>query len=196
MKRIGLIQVAILLMAFPLFSQTVSIPDTAFLYALIEEGVDTNGDGLVSYAESEPDSPSSTLGLSFGASTNLFAFPINLSLDHLFYKGQNQLGYTAGILMVIGGDGYVKGGGQFSFLKLSKRRNGFLEWKLGIAYYPIDIVGNSSYSFFVSWDVMPILSVGYRFQTPDGNSFFRITFGTGGIGFGCGILITEWRRWI
>jgi len=43
----------ILLMAFPLFSQTVSIPDTAFLYALIEKGVDSNGDSLISYAEAE-----------------------------------------------------------------------------------------------------------------------------------------------
>ena len=31
----------------------VSIPDTAFLYALIDEGVDTNGDSLISYEEAE-----------------------------------------------------------------------------------------------------------------------------------------------
>ncbi len=31
----------------------VTIPDTAFLYALIHEGVDTNGDSLISYAEAE-----------------------------------------------------------------------------------------------------------------------------------------------
>jgi len=31
----------------------VYIPDTAFLHALIEEGVDTNGDSLISYAEAE-----------------------------------------------------------------------------------------------------------------------------------------------
>ena len=53
MKRIGLILIAVLLLAFPLFSQNVSIPDTAFLYALIEEGVDTNGDGEISYSEAE-----------------------------------------------------------------------------------------------------------------------------------------------
>ena len=44
MKRIGLILIAILLVASPVFSQNVNIPDTAFVYALIEEGVDTNGD--------------------------------------------------------------------------------------------------------------------------------------------------------
>jgi Leucine-rich repeat (LRR) protein len=31
----------------------VFIPDTAFLYALIDEGVDTNGDSLISYSEAE-----------------------------------------------------------------------------------------------------------------------------------------------
>ena len=34
-------------------AQNVEIPDTAFLYALIDEGVDTNGDSLISYAEAE-----------------------------------------------------------------------------------------------------------------------------------------------
>jgi len=31
----------------------VNIPDTAFLYALIDEGVDSNGDSLISYGEAE-----------------------------------------------------------------------------------------------------------------------------------------------
>lgn len=34
-------------------AQNVSIPDTAFLYALIEEGVDVNGDSLISISEAE-----------------------------------------------------------------------------------------------------------------------------------------------
>ncbi|RLD25961.1 MAG: hypothetical protein DRI70_06310 [Bacteroidetes bacterium] len=36
-----------------MFSQTVSIPDAYFLNALIEEGIDTNGDSLISTAEAE-----------------------------------------------------------------------------------------------------------------------------------------------
>jgi Leucine-rich repeat (LRR) protein len=34
-------------------AQNVEIPDIAFLYALIDDGVDTNGDSLISYAEAE-----------------------------------------------------------------------------------------------------------------------------------------------
>ena len=44
---------ALLLGAFPLHSQFVTIPDAAFLSALIEAGVDTNGDGLISTEEAE-----------------------------------------------------------------------------------------------------------------------------------------------
>ncbi len=37
----------------PSYAQSVAIPDTAFLYALIDEGVDTNGDSLISIEEAE-----------------------------------------------------------------------------------------------------------------------------------------------
>jgi len=53
MKRIGLILPAILLVAFQMFSQNVNIPDANFLNALIELGVDKNGDGMNGYAEAE-----------------------------------------------------------------------------------------------------------------------------------------------
>ena len=53
MKIIGLLLMATLTSAWPLFSQIVVIPDKAFLNALIEKGVDTNGDNLISHAEAE-----------------------------------------------------------------------------------------------------------------------------------------------
>ena len=53
MKRIGLTLTTILLVTLSLFSQNVDIPDANFLYALIEVGVDTNEDSLISYAEAE-----------------------------------------------------------------------------------------------------------------------------------------------
>jgi len=53
MKRDGLILMAIVFMTLPVSSQTVTLPDTEFLHALIEEGVDTNEDGQITYAEAE-----------------------------------------------------------------------------------------------------------------------------------------------
>jgi len=51
MKQTGCILMALLLGAFPLHSQFVTIPDAAFLSALIETGVDNNGDSLISHDE-------------------------------------------------------------------------------------------------------------------------------------------------
>ena len=55
MKRLYLISILIGLVTIVANSQDsiVSIPDPAFLNALIGEGIDTNKDGLISYAEAE-----------------------------------------------------------------------------------------------------------------------------------------------
>jgi len=60
-----------------MFSQTVSIPDTAFLYALIDEGVDTNGDSLISYAEAEIKDSLNVRGLGITDMAGIEAF-VNL----------------------------------------------------------------------------------------------------------------------
>lgn len=54
MNRYCIISALIILCINQGYSQIVEIPDTAFLYALIEEGVDTNGDNLLSQSEAEP----------------------------------------------------------------------------------------------------------------------------------------------
>lgn len=53
MKRIGLISILLGMGVLYGYSQDsiVSIPDTVFLYALIDEEVDTDGDSLISYGE-------------------------------------------------------------------------------------------------------------------------------------------------
>jgi len=87
MKRIGLFLMAILLVAFPVFSQTVSIPDTAFLYALIDKGVDTNGDSLISYAEAELVTYLDVMYKGISQMTGIEAF-VNLDTLHC---GQNSI---------------------------------------------------------------------------------------------------------
>jgi Leucine-rich repeat (LRR) protein len=51
MRQIAFTLMANLLVASPLFCQNVDIPDANFLNALIEDGIDTNEDGQISYAE-------------------------------------------------------------------------------------------------------------------------------------------------
>lgn len=52
MKR-NILVFGTMLLTIAVFSQSVSIPDTAFYNALIAIGVDTNNDGLISYEEAE-----------------------------------------------------------------------------------------------------------------------------------------------
>lgn len=53
MKRIVLLTIPLLVLISISSAQNVTIPDNAFLYKLIDHGVDTNEDSLISYAEAE-----------------------------------------------------------------------------------------------------------------------------------------------
>lgn len=53
MKRIAFFIFNALIGTTPLLSQNINIPDQCFVDALIENGVDTNKDGLISFAEAE-----------------------------------------------------------------------------------------------------------------------------------------------
>ena len=53
MKTFVLSFLLIVVINFIGHAQNVEIPDTAFLYALIDLGVDANGDSLISTAEAE-----------------------------------------------------------------------------------------------------------------------------------------------
>ncbi len=74
MKRIGLILMAIVLMELPSLAQNVNIPDSYFLAALIEEGVDTNEDGQISYAEAEAIDSLNVSGKNINYMTGIEAF--------------------------------------------------------------------------------------------------------------------------
>lgn len=77
MKRIGPILIAIELMNVPLYSQIVEIPDTAFLYVLIEQGVDINEDSLISDEEAVTITSLDVSGCGINDLTGIEAF-VNL----------------------------------------------------------------------------------------------------------------------
>jgi len=86
MKRIGLTLMAILYVVLPMFSQNVSIPDANFLAALIEEGVDTDEDGQISFAEAEEVIKLSIYGHSITDMTGIEAF---IKLEELHCGGND-----------------------------------------------------------------------------------------------------------
>ncbi len=60
--------------------EIVSIPDTEFLHALVEEGVDKNGDGLISYPEAEA---TTSIRLSPSSISDLSGLEAFINLDSL-----------------------------------------------------------------------------------------------------------------
>lgn len=67
---------------------SVYIPDTAFLHALIEEGVDTNGDSLISYAEAELVTKLTlTQNMNVGGNRSLSGIEAFINLDSLVTFG-------------------------------------------------------------------------------------------------------------
>ena len=53
MRYTGFVSSAVLFIAVPLFAQNIEIPDPNFLKVLIERGVDTDSDGMISPTEAE-----------------------------------------------------------------------------------------------------------------------------------------------
>jgi len=78
--------IVIVTMTYMSNAQNVNIPDTAFLHALIEYGVDINGDGLISYTEAEAVNG---LDVSENSITNMTGIEAFVNLETLVC-GRNQ----------------------------------------------------------------------------------------------------------
>ena len=130
--------------------------------------------------------PSKSNSLSLYASTILGAFtPINISYDHMVHKPKLHLGYTTGITTTLyEGVEYGTLGFHMAMTVITGMENNHFEAKLGGVINPIKLWsdGYDDFAFFF----VPVISVGYRFQKPGDNKFYRIALSTGGIGFGIG----------
>ena len=86
MSRFELLLLVLVFTASPLLSQNVAIPDTAFLYALIDVGVDTDEDSLISVAEAEAVTILSVMSRGITDMTGIEAF---VMLDSLICDNNN-----------------------------------------------------------------------------------------------------------
>lgn len=126
---------------------------------------------------------------SFGSvyvSTLLMASPVNLSFEQFYHKGWVHLGYMTGLTTVfVEGVNHAVFGGHLTFSMFTGKRNHHFDTKLGFSYTPIRLYSMSGwYDYAPTW--MPVITLGYRFQRPDGRTFFRAGISPGGIGVGWG----------
>lgn len=112
----------------------VSIPDTAFLYALIEEGVDANGDSLISYEEAEA----------------VTAMDVSSEIDSVYLENGWYFGPVGNIKLITGIEAFTNldtlicNGNNIQSLYLSKntklkyvdcRFNGYPHWSASLKKY-------------------------------------------------------------
>ena len=126
------------LLAVSLNAQNIQIPDQCFINALIENGVDSNEDGLISYAEAEAVE---ILDFWSECITDLKGIEAFLNLTHLYFstvnvKSVDLSANTKLTRLVISGqfdtldlsnnplvDTLISYGGRISFLDVSQCRN-------------------------------------------------------------------------
>jgi hypothetical protein len=127
-----------------------------------------------------------TQEISFSGSSLLFATPLNLSYNMCWHRDKIHYGIYAGATWVFYEIiDYASVGVHGGFDIYFGRKNHHPELKLGMAYTPIDVYSRTPYTDY-DYDLVPVISLGYRYQSPAKRNFFRIFIGTGGIGFGIG----------
>ncbi|HES59502.1 MAG TPA: hypothetical protein ENO18_03635 [Caldithrix sp.] len=162
MKRILQIFSVIIFGMLPLHSQNVDIPDANFLNA---------------------QEPNEYKPYYIGVSvfTSLLWFPTNLSFDYLKYNGKAYNGITAGYTKLLSGLGYGGGGAHLTYTRLAPKSRGYFETKFGIVF------SNEFDNAWLDTYFLPVISIGYRHQKPNGRFFFRWAVSTGLIGAGFGV---------
>jgi hypothetical protein len=131
----------------------------------------------------------SSQSISLSASTLLFATPINLSYNQFWHNDGIHYGVNAGASFVFYElVQYASVGVHSSFGVFLGRNSHHPELKFGIAYTPLLVYSLTEYTDY-NYPFVPVISVGYRYQNPGENDFYRVFIGTGGIGIGMGWLL-------
>ena len=104
---------------------------------------------------------------------------LNMSMNYLKTGEKIFYGYTAGVsVMALNG---LTFGPHLSFDMMFGKKQHHLDIRLG------GVLSLDSYVTYTSF--VPLLSLAYRYQKPDGRGFFRAGINSGGIGIGGGIVL-------
>ena len=126
--------------------------------------------------------PNSDFYIGASAYMSLLPLPLNLSMDVLKFSGKAYNGVTFGITTFpFMENSYPDVGGHITYTRLAVKRKGYFETKFGLTY------SKNFPDYWLDTNVLPVISIGYRFQNPDNKMFFRMAFSTGLIGFGLGV---------
>lgn len=140
-------------------------------------------------AQIQSEWPDRTNGISIFATTIFGIFtPVNLSYDYLVHKEKVHYGITTGLTTTFcEGVDYAQLGVHLTFTFMTGKSKHHFESKLGLVYNPILLYSEDEWHNY-AFKFVPVISLGYRFQQPDGRRFYRLAVSTGGIGAGTGFI--------
>lgn len=122
----------------------------------------------------------------YGSSFFLIANPINIAYEHIWHPSWVHPGFSAGLTFVfMEGVSYAVCGGHATFSVFAGTKKHHMDLKIGFSYTPIRLYSEHGYYDFAP-TFWPVVTLGYRFEKPDGKRNFRTGIGTGGLGFGAG----------
>jgi hypothetical protein len=83
------------------------------------------------------------------------------------------------------GVNYAVCGGHATFSVFAGTQKHHMDLKIGFSYTPIKLYSTEGYYDYAP-NFWPVVTLGYRFEKPDGRRNFRTGLGTGGLGLGVG----------
>jgi hypothetical protein len=137
--------------------------------------------------------PKSGSHLSLYATTIMGGILIgNISYDQLYHVKKTQMGFTSGITYIcerIHANDYDSGlGVHLTYTLLAGRRNTQFEMKLGVNFTPL--VWDKRGTYWLDgyyFQVLPVISAGFRKKAFNDQGFWRMALSTGGLGIGFGM---------
>ena len=140
--------------------------------------------------EAQPGTGGSS-AISFYVGTLIYATPLSVTYDHLWYREKVSWGISTGVVSTFLDEfQYNALGIYLAGVILTGKESNHFEGRLGISYHPIYLYPEAG-SKNEDIPFMPVISVGYRYQKPGDDHFYRVSFGTGGIGVGIGMILGQ-----
>jgi hypothetical protein len=139
-------------------------------------------------AQDAPPWPAKSSYITGYASTLfLLASPINIGYEYYAHPGWIHPGFSVGwTALFLEAGAYAVTGPHATFSMFTGKKNHHFDLKTGFSYTPILLYSNNKWNDYAV-KFMPVVTLGYRYQKPGGNSFFRVGVGIGGLGIGFGI---------
>jgi len=117
--------------------------------------------------------------------------PVSLQYEQLWHLEKIHTGFATGpVATYYFDESEIFLGGYLAAVLMTGMNNHHFEARLGASYHPLELTSRTEFGD-TDFPFIPVVTVGYRYQLPGHNQYFRASFGSGGIGIGMGIMLGQ-----